>query len=132
MSEAVDLIGNELTASEQRLLAVYEELKALCAEDLPPKAPERARLAGLVALGDKVAADQLQPILADDRSDLWDYVISGYRALGEPHHDDPVGERSAAPIFCTNSSSSAPSISLTAQKSRPSSRQWRTSGPNAS
>jgi hypothetical protein len=33
---ARDLIGNELTASEERLLAAYEELKALCLEDLPP------------------------------------------------------------------------------------------------
>jgi hypothetical protein len=34
----VDLLGNELTSYEQRLLAVYEELKALCDEDLPPNA----------------------------------------------------------------------------------------------
>jgi hypothetical protein len=34
----VDLLGNELSPTEQRLLAVYEELKALCAEDLPPNA----------------------------------------------------------------------------------------------
>ena len=34
----VDLLGSELTPAELRLLAVYEELKALCAEDLPPNA----------------------------------------------------------------------------------------------
>jgi hypothetical protein len=34
----IDLIGNELSPTEARLLAVYEELKALCAEDLPPNA----------------------------------------------------------------------------------------------
>ena len=34
----VDLLGNELNPTEQRLLAVYEELKSLCAEDLPPNA----------------------------------------------------------------------------------------------
>ncbi|MFZ0376604.1 MAG: DUF6052 family protein [Solirubrobacteraceae bacterium] len=34
----VDLLGNELSPTEARLLAVYEELKALCAEDLPPNA----------------------------------------------------------------------------------------------
>jgi hypothetical protein len=34
----VDLLGSELSASEERLLAVYEELKALCEEDLPPNA----------------------------------------------------------------------------------------------
>ena len=33
-----DLLGSELSPSEQRLLAVYEELKALCVEDLPPNA----------------------------------------------------------------------------------------------
>jgi hypothetical protein len=34
----VDLLGSELIPYEQRLLAVYEELKSLCAEDLPPSA----------------------------------------------------------------------------------------------
>jgi hypothetical protein len=34
----VDLLDNELSPTEQRLLAVYEELRALCAEDLPPNA----------------------------------------------------------------------------------------------
>ena len=34
----VDLLGSELTPAEQRLLAVYAELKALCAEELPPNA----------------------------------------------------------------------------------------------
>jgi len=57
-----------------------------CADDLPPKAPERAKLAGLVALGDKVAADLTQPILADDRSDLWNYIVSAYKTLGEKEH----------------------------------------------
>ncbi len=42
---AVDLLGAELDASEQRLLAVYEELKALCAEDLPPLAHANVRAA---------------------------------------------------------------------------------------
>ncbi len=40
-----DLLGNELTASEERLLAVYEELKALCAEDLSPVAASNLRAA---------------------------------------------------------------------------------------
>ena len=34
----VDLLGSELSPTEQRLLAVYEELKSLCAEQLPPNA----------------------------------------------------------------------------------------------
>ena len=41
----VDLLGAELTPSEARLLAVYEELKALCAEDLPPVAHANVRSA---------------------------------------------------------------------------------------
>lgn len=41
----VDLLGNELTSSEARLLAVYEELKALCAEDLAPNVTANARAA---------------------------------------------------------------------------------------
>ena len=40
-----DLLGGELTDAEARLLAVYEELKALCAEDLPPIAAANTRAA---------------------------------------------------------------------------------------
>lgn len=53
-----------------------------CADDLPKSAPERARLPDLAALGDRAAADASQPILADDRSDLFDYVMHAYRDLG--------------------------------------------------
>lgn len=38
-----DLLGSELTAAEARLLAVYDELKALCGEDLPPIAAANVR-----------------------------------------------------------------------------------------
>jgi hypothetical protein len=40
-----DLLGNPLTGSEERLLAVYSELKALCGEDLPPVAAANVRAA---------------------------------------------------------------------------------------
>jgi hypothetical protein len=40
-----DLLGSDLTPAEERLLAVYEELKALCAEDLPPIAAANTRAA---------------------------------------------------------------------------------------
>jgi hypothetical protein len=40
-----DLLGAELTDAEARLLAVYDELKALCAEDLPPIAAANTRAA---------------------------------------------------------------------------------------
>jgi hypothetical protein len=41
----VDLLGAEMSASEERLLSVYEELKALCCEDLPPIAHANVRAA---------------------------------------------------------------------------------------
>ena len=41
----VDLLGSELTEAESRLLAVYEELKSLCGEDLPPNAHANVRAA---------------------------------------------------------------------------------------
>jgi hypothetical protein len=40
-----DLLGRRLSPEEQRLLAVYEELKALCACDLPPVAAANVRAA---------------------------------------------------------------------------------------
>ncbi len=40
-----DLIGTELTPTEERLLATYEDLKRLCAEDLPPVAHANVRAA---------------------------------------------------------------------------------------
>jgi Family of unknown function (DUF6052) len=40
-----DLLGNEMSASEEQLLAVYEQLKALCAEDLAPVAASNIRAA---------------------------------------------------------------------------------------
>jgi len=43
---SADLLGTELTADEQRLLAVYEELKALADSDaLPPIAAANVRAA---------------------------------------------------------------------------------------
>jgi hypothetical protein len=42
---SVDLLGNELTEPEGRLLAVYEDLKALCEDDLPPVAAANVRAA---------------------------------------------------------------------------------------
>ncbi len=42
----VDLLGQALTASEERLLGVYEELKALCADEtLAPNAAANCRAA---------------------------------------------------------------------------------------
>ncbi len=40
-----DLLGNEISATDERLLGVYNELKALCNEDLPPIAAANVRAA---------------------------------------------------------------------------------------
>jgi thioredoxin-like negative regulator of GroEL len=53
-----------------------------CAEELPAGAPERGRLGELAVLGEQVASDRSQPILADDRSDLYDHVVGALRAIG--------------------------------------------------
>jgi hypothetical protein len=42
---STDLLGCEMTGDEIRLLAVYDELKALCARDLPPNAAANVRAA---------------------------------------------------------------------------------------
>ena len=42
---SADLLGGEMTADEVRLLAVYDELKALCERDLPPNAAANVRAA---------------------------------------------------------------------------------------
>jgi len=52
-----------------------------CADDLPKTAPERARLPDLAALGERVATDLSQPILADDRSDLYNFVLGALKDL---------------------------------------------------
>jgi tetratricopeptide (TPR) repeat protein len=53
-----------------------------CAAELPKGAPERRRWRELVSLGERVASDPSQPILSDDRSDLYSYVVDGLRELG--------------------------------------------------
>jgi hypothetical protein len=43
---SIDLLGGDMTESEERLLAVYEEMKALCADEtLPPVAAANVRAA---------------------------------------------------------------------------------------
>jgi len=43
--DRLDLLGNELTPSEERLLEVYRALKVLCTEDLDPVAAANVRAA---------------------------------------------------------------------------------------
>ena len=67
-----------------------------CAGDLARPAPERARLKELAVLGERVALDTSQPILADDRSDLYDYVVHALRDLGRPDDATRVARSWAA------------------------------------
>ncbi|HSC03013.1 MAG TPA: DUF6052 family protein [Solirubrobacteraceae bacterium] len=55
----VDLLGSELSPDEQRLLAVYDELKALCEADLPPNAHAGVR-ASLALMHNVVAGLALE------------------------------------------------------------------------
>jgi tetratricopeptide (TPR) repeat protein len=54
-----------------------------CVGNLAPGAPERGRCIDLARLGERVAGDPAQPILADDRSDLYDYVVEALRGCGQ-------------------------------------------------
>jgi tetratricopeptide (TPR) repeat protein len=54
-----------------------------CAEKLPG-APGRSTLDSLAVLGERVASDPSEPILADDRSDLYNYVAGAYGSLDRP------------------------------------------------
>jgi len=67
-----------------------------CAQDLPRRAPERQRLEALATLGEKVASDAAQPILADDRSDLYDYVVQALRDVGRKDESKEVARAWAA------------------------------------
>ena len=55
-----------------------------CAESLPKDQVDRAKVSSLVTIGQKVVADTSQPILADDRSDLDQYLVNALRDLGRP------------------------------------------------
>lgn len=51
-----------------------------CATSAPAAGPERGRVDELLALGER-AASSATTVLADDRSDLYDYLVSTLRAL---------------------------------------------------
>jgi thioredoxin-like negative regulator of GroEL len=78
-----------------------------CADDLPKTAPERARLPDLATLGEHVASDLTQPILADDRSDLYNYVLGALKDLGRK--DDVKRVATAWSAFDDDQASKAPS-----------------------
>ena len=63
-----------------------------CAQDLPADAPERKHLAALTTLAESVVSDASQPILADDRSDLYDYVVHALHDLGRADESRQVAQ----------------------------------------
>jgi len=52
-----------------------------CAESLPAASPERGRIQGLVTLAEGALSRPSTAVLADDRSDLYDFLVSALRAL---------------------------------------------------
>jgi len=83
LPECVTAAADELTRMPAGTPLVDVLRSAMsCATELPARAPERARLPELVATGARVVSDATQPILADDRSDLYDYIVDALRDLG--------------------------------------------------
>lgn len=64
-AEGKDLLGNDLTAEETRLLAVWESLTALLDDDLPPSARaavQEAVAALWQAVNDLALTDECPPV----------------------------------------------------------------------
>jgi tetratricopeptide (TPR) repeat protein len=53
-----------------------------CAESQPRESVDRSKVGALVALGERVVSDAAQPILPDDRSDLYQYLFNALNDLG--------------------------------------------------
>jgi tetratricopeptide (TPR) repeat protein len=53
-----------------------------CGASLPPGSPDGASVDRLVEAAGRVVSDPSLPVLADDRSDLYDYLVSTLLALG--------------------------------------------------
>jgi thioredoxin-like negative regulator of GroEL len=126
--EAVDALVTRLADDEQRApcvtlgadqapqlppgTALADVLRAAigCAEELPKSAPERARLAELASLGERVATDLQEPILADDRSDLYDFVLQAVKeSAGEGREPAMNRVAQAWTAFLEDQASKAPS-----------------------
>jgi tetratricopeptide (TPR) repeat protein len=72
----------------------------------------RARLPALVDLAERVVSDPADPILADDRSDLYDYVIDALKRLGRTSEAGRLASAWAA--FLEDRAARAPSASARA------------------
>jgi tetratricopeptide (TPR) repeat protein len=57
---------------------------------LPSGAPERQRIPGLVAAAKRILADDSLPILADDRSSLYEIVVEALAAQGDANGSKQV------------------------------------------
>jgi len=66
-----------------------------CAEEVPKDAPERSGVAALVTRTRQLATDRTEPVLADDRSSLFEELVSFSRSAG-----DEVGARALARQWC--------------------------------
>jgi tetratricopeptide (TPR) repeat protein len=83
-----------------------------CVQQVPADATQRALGGALASLGARVSADSTQPILADDRSDLYDYVVGELKALGQV--DESRRLASAWASFLEERAAQAPSPSARA------------------
>jgi tetratricopeptide (TPR) repeat protein len=75
-------------------------------------APDTSRLEPLVAFGEHMAGDPAEPILADDRSDLFGFVQSGWSSLGRTNDAQRVARSWAQ--FLEAAAARAPSPSARA------------------
>jgi tetratricopeptide (TPR) repeat protein len=66
-----------------------------CAEEVPKDAPEQSGVAALVTRAMQLATDRTEPVLADDRSSLFEELVSVSRSAG-----DEVGARALARQWC--------------------------------
>jgi tetratricopeptide (TPR) repeat protein len=95
-AEAVDLAVAEVPSLPPGTSLANVLQNALEAVDrLPPEAPARAKLGWLVAESRRVAEDPAQPLLADDRSSLYEHVVDALRT------SDPVASKGVARAWAT-------------------------------
>jgi tetratricopeptide (TPR) repeat protein len=59
-----------------------------CADAIPKDAPERPHIASLAKDAVGLATDPKEPVLADDRSSLFEALVDFYRSTGHDAHDD--------------------------------------------
>ena len=79
-----------------------------CADALPETVAEKARLAEIVAVGERIVGDPSVPILADDRSDLYNYLASALTDLGRTADASRVATAWAAFLEAQAAKASSP------------------------